>query len=108
MGVVVADYPVIQSPAACVKCGSVDITNPYHGRRTQLWIATCRDCRFTMHSRESFTVESKRPQLTRPTAPSLKPVAGFDILRSLASSALNALNQRDPKLRQMRDIGEEG
>jgi len=54
----------IESPAACPKCGSMDLSLPFQGRRTNLWISTCRDCGRTMYSLTPFEVTPKR-QLSR-------------------------------------------
>lgn len=103
MGIVITDYPAMPSPGACPKCGSMDLFTPYHGRRTSLWFSSCRDCKTQIRSRGHFTVERRiAPTVITSNA------SGFDSLRDASREALNRLNALDPKLRQMREIGEEG
>jgi hypothetical protein len=71
-------YPAIGTPATCPKCGSTDLTYPYQGRRTGLWLATCRDCDTRVRSTIQFEITPRRrarrgtfvlepdPQPTRP------------------------------------------
>lgn len=72
-------YGAVESPAACPKCGSLDLTHPWQGRRTELWLARCRDCDTPIRSIAQFEVTAKRnlsryqhfqhdpePQPTRP------------------------------------------
>ena len=105
MGIVASDYPILPSPAACPKCGSMDLHTPFRGRRTSLWLSTCRDCKCDVRSREEFTVERRALRTTR-----LQPNPSLDMapLRAARDAALHTLNMRDPKLKQMREIGEEG
>lgn len=71
----------IESPAACPKCGSMDLTYPYQGRRTGLWLSRCRDCETPIRSTTQFEITPRRqlsrykrfqqdpePQPTRPIA----------------------------------------
>ena len=105
MGIVASDYPVMPSPAACPKCGSMDLYTPFRGRRTGLWLTTCRDCRAQLRSREIFTVERRAIPVVR-SAPN--PALDMAPLRAARDAALHTLNLRDPKLRQSREPGEEG
>lgn len=66
------DVGIIASPAACPKCGSMDLSTPFHGRRTNLWMSRCKDCGQSMYSLEYFTLEPRTPRsavLTNPTTP---------------------------------------
>ena len=103
MGITLSDYPVIESPAACPKCGSMDIRTPFHGRRTNLWLSTCRDCNTNLRSREQFSVERKVIPVIVTT-----PMEGFQKLRDVASGELQKINARDWHLRRTREPGEEG
>lgn len=55
-------YGSVESPAACPKCGSIDITHPWQGRRTELWIARCYDCDTTIRSTTQFEITPRRDQ----------------------------------------------
>lgn len=79
-------YGSIESPAACPKCGSLDLTNPWQGRRTELWLARCRDCDTSIRSTTQFEVTARRnvsrykhfqhePQPMRPMATTLMAAA---------------------------------
>ncbi len=103
MAITLTDYPAIPSPAACPKCGSMDLRTPFHGQRTGLWFSTCRDCETDIRSREQFSVERKETPVIVST-----PMEGFQKLRDVAANEHAKLNARDPKLKQMREIGEEG
>lgn len=72
-------FGAMQSPGSCPKCGSMDLTYPWQGRRTQLWFARCRDCDTPIRSTEQFEITPRRqlskyrrmqldpePQPTRP------------------------------------------
>ena len=70
-------FGAVESPAACPKCGSMDLTFPYHGNRTKLWLSTCRDCGTKIRSTIQFEIAPRRqpkhiitpekdPQPTRP------------------------------------------
>lgn len=69
----------MQSPAACPKCGSMDLMFPFQGRRTNLWLSRCRDCGTPIRSTTYFEITPRRqlgkykrfvqdpePQPTRP------------------------------------------
>ena len=70
-------FGAIESPAACPKCGSMDLTFPFQGRRTNLWFSRCRDCDHPIRSTAYFEIAPRRqprgrialdpdPQPTRP------------------------------------------
>lgn len=50
----------IESPAVCPKCKSKDLTLPFQGRRTNLWLATCKDCGTPLRSVTRFEVTPRR------------------------------------------------
>lgn len=105
MGINVSDYPVITSPAACPRCGSVDVTHPWQGRRTLLWLARCKDCDTTLRSSEPFTV-IERKALVYGRVDEHIPIK--DSFQRLASARIAALNKIDPKLKQYsRVVGED-
>lgn len=107
-------YPAIASPAACPACGSMDLHTPFRGRRTGLWLTTCRDCKTNIRSGQEFSVERRAVKYMRPTrlvdqrAVVVDDGAGFARVREARDEAVRRLNMRDGKLRQMREIGEEG
>lgn len=110
MAITLSDFPVVESPAACPKCGSMDITTPWNGRRTNLWLASCRDCHEQLRSREQFTVEPRKTNAVLLTPrEDLRPYRveseGF---QKLSRAAIERLNAGDPKLKQTREPGEEG
>lgn len=98
------------SPAACPACGSMDLYRPYHGRRTNLWLSSCRDCRAPIRSTEFFTVlEKTKPgvELTHPTRPD-EPRPNDDGMMTLMSARMAVMKQIGVKPVRMREIGEEG
>lgn len=110
MAITLSDYPAVESPAACPKCGSMDISTPWNGRRTNLWLAGCRDCGTKLRSGEQFTVIARKQNAVLLTPrEDLRPhrieTEGF---QKLSRAALQRLNASDPKLRQTREPGEEG
>jgi hypothetical protein len=54
-------YGAIDSPAACPKCGSMDLTIPFQGRRTGLYLARCKDCGEALRSTIAFEISPPRP-----------------------------------------------
>lgn len=102
------------SPAACPKCGSMDLQTPYHGRRTGLWMSACRDCHTSIKSSEYFHVVarvSRAIPFTEAPVAEYEPVPrtdGLTRLKNFAESALAKLNALDPRLKQSREPGEEG
>lgn len=110
MAITLSEYPALESPAACPECGSMDITTPWNGRRTGLWLASCRDCGERMRSREQFEVEPRKHNAVLLTPrEDLRPFTISDEgFQKLSSARVAALNARDGKLRQSREPGEEG
>lgn len=106
MAITLSDYPAIDSPAACPKCGSMDLTWPWCGRRTGLYLSTCRDCKTPIRSSVLFSVLERK--VIRRAVRSTGDVESFQRLRDIASEERARLNARDPKLRQSREPGEEG
>lgn len=107
-----SDYPAISSPAACPKCGSMDLRTPFHGQRTRLWLSTCRDCSTDVRSREYFTVLPRKQfsaLLTQPkSAHEPRPDDNFGAtLNEIRMRAMKTMNLPTEKPR-MREIGEEG
>ena len=101
---------VIPSPAACPKCGSMDLSTPFHGRRTGLWLSRCKDCGQNLHSLEYFTLEPRTARsavLTHPTTPHERrpddaPMVSANEARMAVMKTLNLPPQRS------REPGEEG
>lgn len=65
-------YGEVASPAACPKCGSLDLTFPFQGRRTNLWLARCRDCDTPIRSTVYFEITPRR-QLSKYKRMQLEP-----------------------------------
>lgn len=105
MAITLTDYPPIQSPAACPKCGSMDLTRPWLGRRSNLHLSSCRDCHTRIRSSEPFTVLERKALVYGRTDEHVPRTDGF---ARLTSATIKALNDRDPKLKQTREPGEEG
>jgi hypothetical protein len=86
------------------------LTVPMHGRHTGMWISTCRDCGTSIRSNEQFSV-IERKALKWSGENISKPETSINYraaISRITAPHLGALNARDPKLRQMREPGEEG
>lgn len=79
-------YGAIESPATCPKCGSMDLSYPWQGRRTGLWLSRCRDCDTPIRSVVQFEIAPRRrprgrivldpePQPSRPMGTTLMAAA---------------------------------
>ena len=102
---------VIPSPAACPKCGSMDLSTPFHGRRTGLWLATCRDCQAQIHSLEYFTLEPRTPRprvdLAKPVTP-YEPRPNNDALVSANEVRMAVMKTLNLPKQRSREPGEDG
>ena len=101
---------VIPSPAACPKCGSMDLSTPFHGRRTGLWLAACKDCREPIRSLEMFTLEPRTPRtavLTKPSTP-YEPRPKDDALVSANEVRMAVMKTLNLPKQRSREPGEEG
>lgn len=108
MGRLVAEkyqhFGSIESPAACPKCGSGDLSFPYHGPRTRLWLSTCRDCGRKIRSVTQFEVTPPRRLRARivrePDPQPMRPMATTQMAAAIAIGETVRLPYREP--------GEEG
>ena len=102
---------VISSPAACSKCGSMDLSTPFHGRRTGLWMATCRDCAHVLRSLDYFSLEPRpvrpRVDLTKPVTP-YEPRPNDDAMVSANEARMAVMKSLNLPPQRSREPGEEG
>lgn len=82
----------------------MDLTFPYHGPRTRLWLSTCRDCDRKIRSVTQFDVERRRSTRGHvaidPDPQPMRPVATTQMAAAIAIGETVRLPYREP--------GEEG
>ena len=102
---------IIPSPAACPGCGSMDLSTPFHGRRTGLWLSTCRDCGRKLYSLEYFTLEPRTPRarvdFTKPVTP-YEPRPNDDAMVSANEARMAVMKSLNLPPQRSREPGEEG
>lgn len=92
----------IESPAACPKCGSMDVRTPFCGRRTGVYFSSCRDCGATIRSCEPFEIEKRG---ATPIA-----IHGGHAMEQLTAIRMRAMQKMNvqPEKPYVREPGEEG
>lgn len=108
-----ARFPAIPSPAACPKCGSMDLSWPWCGRRTGVYLSRCLDCGESIRSVEPFTIKERKRtpgtsvELMQPRSPDA-PRPNDDAMVSANEARMAVMKALKIPPQRSREPGEEG